>query len=73
MPAALVDTITLEEVSIMLSATEYVLGGQFVQSGVTIELTVQARDAMGELCDPLMDMFDIPGGEWIQSCTIHVL
>ena len=56
----------LEEGSEITNETEVVLSEQFVQSGVTVEVTVQGRNSStGEdLCDPVTENITIPGSEY---------
>ena len=63
---ATVDSVVLEEGSDTTNETEYVLTEQFIQSGVTVTIVVQARNSStGEdVCDPVMDSITIPGSEY---------
>ena len=53
---------TIQEGSLTITTTSHILHGDFVQSGVTITVDVQAS-ITGELCDPLSNSTTIDGGE----------
>ena len=56
------NNITIQEGSVTVTTTSLILQEDFVQSGVTIEVEVQAMNT-GALCDPLMNSTTIDGGE----------
>ena len=56
------NNITIQEGSVTITTTSLILQEGFVQSGVTIEVKVQAMN-IGGLCDPLSNSTTIDGGE----------
>ena len=56
------NNIIIQEGSDTVTTTSYMLQGDFIQSGVTITVEVQAMNT-GGLCDPLINSTTIDGGE----------
>lgn len=59
------DSVVLKEGNETTTESRLILSGGFIQSGVTVEVLVQARNSStGEdVCDPAMDTITIPGSE----------